>query len=87
VDRVLYTQLCFTTFEDGIVRNGYITSMVIVDEKGDIDSRNTDLENPIHRVHDGNRKGIIYGPMDHRAYRLNASWDSTMSFVQSLLNT
>jgi hypothetical protein len=69
-----YRQLCFTSFQDGVVRNGYIIWNVKVDEKGNIDSSNPDLENPIQWMPDGHRKGIVCGPMDNRAYRLNTSW-------------
>jgi hypothetical protein len=47
VDRVLYTQLCFTTFEDGNLRNAYIPSNVKVDPMNNIDSSRPGLGNPI----------------------------------------
>jgi hypothetical protein len=72
-DHVLYTQLCFTTFEDGSLRNGCITSNVNVDSIGRIDPGSAGLGNPIQWTHDGDRKGIVYDPVDNRAYRLNAS--------------
>jgi hypothetical protein len=68
-------QLCFTSFQDGVVRNGDIIWNVKVDEKSNIDSSNPDLENPIQWIHDGNRKCKVCEKMDNRAYRLNASWE------------
>jgi hypothetical protein len=73
--RVQYRQRCFPSFQGGVVRNEYLTCNVKVDEKGNIDSSNPDLENAIHWIHDADRKGIVCDPMDNRAYRLNASWE------------
>jgi hypothetical protein len=81
----MYTQLCYTKFEDGNSCNGYITSNVNVDVDGRIDPSSPGLDHPIQWIHDGGRKGIVYDSMDNHAYRLNESWDSTIAFVQSLL--
>jgi hypothetical protein len=83
----MYTQLRFTTFDDSILRNGYISSNVNADSIGRIDPASTGMDKPIQWTHDGDRQGIVYDPVDKCAYRLNASWDSTIAFVQSLLNT
>jgi len=80
----MYTQACFLRFDDGELRNGYISSNVDVDEGGTIDPKSPGLDHPIQWVHNGDKKGIVYDSVNNHIYRLNGSWDSTLSFIQSL---
>jgi hypothetical protein len=69
----MYTQLCFMTFKDGILRNGYISSKVNVDSIGRIEASIPSLGMPVQWIHDNDRKCIVYDQTDNHAYRLNAS--------------
>jgi hypothetical protein len=85
--RMQYIQLCFTSFQGDVECNDYITCASEVDEMGNIDPTSPELARPIQWVHDVDRKCIADDLVDHQAYCLNASWESTVKFVQSLLNT
>jgi hypothetical protein len=82
----MLTQLCYTTFIDGILRNGYISCKANIDAEGRTDPTSPGLDHPIQWLHDGERQGIVYDADNNHAYRLNASYQSTLAFVESLLN-
>jgi hypothetical protein len=70
--RVQCMQLCLISFEDGVERNGSITETAEVEEMGNTNPRpGADQAYPM--MHDGDRKGIVHGPIDHPAYNMNAS--------------
>jgi hypothetical protein len=70
--RAQYTQLCLILFEDGVERNGSIIETAEVEEMGNANPRPRAGE-AYPMMHDGDWKGIVHAPVDHRAYNMNAS--------------